>query len=69
MLTWPFISVAEADTFDREWKEKTRSVRYACECLTTSVTMEPLIKDTLKEDKPLNKGQSKSTFVYTLYTK
>ena len=27
-------------------------------------TVEPSIKDTLKEDKPLNKGQSKSTFVY-----
>ena len=34
-----------------------------------SVKWNPLIKDTLKEDKPLNKGQSKSTFVYTLYTK
>ena len=27
------------------------------------------IKDTLKEDKPLNKGQVKSTLVYTLYRK
>ena len=28
-----------------------------------------MIKDTLKEDKPPNKGQVKSTLVYTLYRK
>ena len=31
--------------------------------------MKPLIKDTLKEDKPPNKGQAESTRVYTLYRK
>ena len=31
--------------------------------------LKPPIKDTPKEDKPLNKGQTKSTVVYTLYTK
>ena len=31
--------------------------------------MKPPIKDTLKEDKPLNKGQIESTHVYTLYRK
>ena len=30
-------------------------------------TVKPLIKDTPKEDKPPNKGQAKSTHVYTLY--
>ena len=29
--------------------------------------MRPLVKDTLKEDKPPNKRQAKSTLVYTLY--
>ena len=32
-------------------------------------TVKPPIKDTPKEDKPPNKGQAKSTLVYTLYTK
>ena len=32
-------------------------------------TVKPLIKDTLKEDKPPNKGQAESTHVYTLYRK
>ena len=32
-------------------------------------TVKPLIKDTPKEDKPPNKGQAKSTHVYTLYRK
>ena len=31
--------------------------------------MEPPIKDTLKEDKPPNKGQAGSTLVYTFYRK
>ena len=31
--------------------------------------MKPPIKDTPKEDKPPNKGQAKSTLVYTLYRK
>ena len=30
-------------------------------------TVKPLIKDTPKEDKPPNKGQAKSTLVYTNY--
>ena len=30
-------------------------------------TVRPPIKDTLKEDKPPNKGQAESTLVYTLY--
>ena len=29
--------------------------------------MKPPIKDTLKEDKPPNKGHTKSTLVHTLY--
>ena len=32
-----------------------------------SITVKPLIKDTPKEDKPLNKGQTKCTIVYKLY--
>ena len=32
-------------------------------------TVKPQIKDTSKEDKPLNKGQAVSTLVYTLYRK
>ena len=32
-------------------------------------TVKPRTKDTLKEDKPPNKGQSESTHVYTLYRK
>ena len=32
-------------------------------------TVKPPIKDTPKEDKPPNKGQAKSTHVYTLYRK
>ena len=31
--------------------------------------MEPLIEDTMKEDKPPNKGQAESTLIYTLYRK
>ena len=31
--------------------------------------MKPPIKDTLKEDKPPNKGQTESTLVYILYRK
>ena len=31
--------------------------------------VKPPIKDTLKEDKPPNKGQAESTLVYTLYRK
>ena len=31
--------------------------------------MKPPIKDTLKEDKPPNKGQAESTLVYALYRK
>ena len=34
-----------------------------------SNTVKPLIKDTPKEDKPPNKGQAKSTLVFTLYRK
>ena len=34
-----------------------------------STTVKPLIKDTPKEDKPPNKGQSRNTVVYTLCTK
>ena len=33
-----------------------------CKRLCMIIKMGPLIKDTPKEDKPLNKGQSKSTF-------
>ena len=33
------------------------------------VTVRPPIKDTLKEDKPPNKGQAESICVYTLYRK
>ena len=32
-------------------------------------TVKPLIKDTLKEDNPPNKGQAESTLVYTLCRK
>ncbi len=32
-------------------------------------TVKPPIKDTPKEDKPLNKGLSKSTLAFTLRTK
>ena len=32
-------------------------------------TVKPPIKDTLKEDKPPNKGQAESALVYTLYRK
>ena len=32
-------------------------------------TVKPPIKDTLKEDKPPNKGQAKRTNMYTLYRK
>ena len=30
-------------------------------------TVKPPIKDSLKEDKPSNKGRAESTHVYTLY--
>ena len=33
---------------------------------TASLSVELLIKDTLKKDEPLNKGQSKSTLYNTL---
>ena len=33
------------------------------------ITVKPLVKDTLKEDKPPNKGQAESTRVYKLYRK
>jgi len=36
---------------------------------TYTGTVKPLIKDTLKEEKPLNKGQTKRTFVLKLCTK
>ena len=36
---------------------------------TLEYTLEPPIKDAPKEDKLLNEGQSKNTFVYTLHTK
>ena len=36
---------------------------------SSSNTVKPPIKDTLKEDKPPNKGQAKNTHVYTLYRK
>ena len=35
-------------------------------CFLALATSEPPIKDTLKEDKPPNKGQAKCTIVYTL---
>ena len=34
---------------------------YVCTCM---YTVKPPIKDTLKEDKPPNKGQAESTLVY-----
>ena len=37
--------------------------------LHTTVLVKPPIKDTPKEDKPPNKGQAKSTLVYTQYRK
>ncbi len=41
----------------------------ATEVSVIQTTVKPPIKDTPKEDKPPNKGQTKSTPVYTLYTK
>ena len=37
--------------------------------IVKQTTVKPPIKDTLKEDKPPNKGQAESTLVYTLYGK